>query len=91
MQLKKIPKHINAVPQFLWWEVDDMMIFMFAVIIAMFDGQLLITVGLGLVGSYIHAKSKDNFVKGYFGHVLYYLGFRDIKGMPNSNIKEIRR
>jgi hypothetical protein len=91
IEYKKIPRHINSIPQFLWWEIDDFAIFMGFSAIGVFTPYSLYFAGAGAGFAYIHSKTKSSFVKGYSNHLLYSFGLRKVKGMPDGMTKEIIR
>ena len=91
MQYKRIPKHLNSKPQFLWWEVDDIAIFLIFLVIGLITNYLLIALLIGVFATWLKVKSKDTFVKGYFGHMLHWMGLVEKRKMPPGHIRRIIR
>jgi type IV conjugative transfer system protein TraL len=91
MQYKRIPKHLNSKPQFLWWEVDDIAVFLIFLVIGLITNYLLISLVIGVFATWLKIKSKDTFVKGYFGHMFHWLGLMEKKGIPPGHIRRIIR
>lgn len=91
MQYKRIPKYLNSLPTFLWWEADDMLAFFIPFLVGMFLGYFWTGMAGGMILAYWYSKSKDSTVKGYFGHYFYWVGLRNgKKGLPSYARKLIR-
>ncbi|MHB1696620.1 MAG: type IV conjugative transfer system protein TraL [bacterium] len=88
MEFKRIPKYIDSPIQILWWETQEGAIIaflMFATIIVMHQALYGAVVGIIIASKY--AKFKENNVKGYFTHFVYWFGFLNVQ----KNIKPYQK
>lgn len=91
MDYKRIPKYLDAKPQFLWWEVDDISVFFIFLVIGLVSNYLLVCSAIGIFAVWLKIKSKDSFVKGYFNHFFVWHGLLTKKGLPPGHIRRIIR
>ena len=92
MKYKRIPKYIDAPVQFLWWEMQEGLLIVFLTIGSMIlFHQALYGVVVGVLIASQYAKFKENNIRGYFTHYLYYFGFLNVKKVVKPYQKYIIR
>jgi len=78
---RRFPIYLSQTLQILWFEVDDLSIFMcFFVLAMMFDG--LVLWALAFILPYAYSKAKKKYPRGFLKHILYFAGLTDLKGYP---------
>lgn len=50
----------------------------------------IFTWALAFAGPYFYSKAKRKYPRGFFKHMLYYMGLIKIEGYPSAFIKEFR-
>lgn len=92
MEEHRIPRYLHAQPQFLNWELDELMFFVPFVAVGIMVNQLPLfsLVGYLVMRTYIRLKrSKQD---GYVIHFFYRWGLYNLKGkFPEYWIKELVR
>ncbi len=85
-----LPKYLNALPQVLWWELDDLMVLgMFTSIGIMVNMQITFGI-IGIVLTNLYSKYKRKKQPGFLRHYLYSKGLYGLKGrIPEYWIKEL--
>jgi type IV conjugative transfer system protein TraL len=91
IQYKKIPKFIGSQPQILWWELSEFAILMAGMGLGVIFGNILVFTGMGAVIAWLYIKTKNNTVKGYFIHKLYWYGLWNTKKIIPYHVREIIR
>lgn len=84
--MNKFPQYLSDPPQILWFQPDDMMIFILGVTLALLFGGWFYLLAIILPVSYMRIKKGS--ARGFLKHTLYYLGFVEIKGYPSSFSEE---
>ncbi|WP_022846810.1 type IV conjugative transfer system protein TraL [Desulfurobacterium sp. TC5-1] len=86
-----VPKYLNAQPQFLWWELDDLIFFMAPIMIGLWTDRLLIGLGVGLILEQAYGKLKTQSQPGFLWHFLYWHGLYNSKNkrFPESWKREL--
>lgn len=79
MEMRYIPKYLNAQPQFLWWEADEAMIGLSAIILGRVIDKMLIFLVIGFILVKIYSKLKNAKQEGFMIHTLYSLGLVQFK------------
>jgi len=85
----KFPRYLSALPQILWWEMDE-----FAVIICFFT--MWATIGgwqnavCLFVVPYAYRKTKYRSENGYFKRILYMTGMGKLDGYPTHFQKKFQ-
>jgi type IV conjugative transfer system protein TraL len=87
MEPHYIPKYLNAQPQFLWWDADEVMILLAGLIIGTTFDQRIIFIGIALIIQKIYAKSKDHKQVGFGSHWLYAMGLKKFSKVPPYYVK----
>lgn len=82
----KFPQYLSQPYQVLWFELDDLLMFLMSIIIAQAIGGWA-WLGIILV-PWGCTKIKRNFPRGFTKHVLYYLGLIKMKNYPEYFVKE---
>ncbi|MCP4214234.1 MAG: conjugal transfer protein TraL [bacterium] len=78
----KFPQYLSAPIQIVVMESDTFFVFMFSFCAAMvFKGWAYLLV---IVMPYIYSKLKKRFPNGYFKHLVYIAGLKDLKGYPEA-------
>ncbi|MBY0247410.1 MAG: type IV conjugative transfer system protein TraL [Nitrospirae bacterium] len=86
-----IPRYLDNLPQFLWWEADEMAIIFVAFIVGILSKQLTLFMGVALVCAYLVGKSKMGKSEGFILHWAYWYGvptFR-LKYAPDGPVREL--
>lgn len=85
-----LPKYLNALPQILWWELDELAFLAVGTAIGIMANAQIIGAGIGFLSMKLYSSQKKKRQPGYFKHFLYKLGLFGIKGKyPEYWIKEI--
>lgn len=79
-----IPKYLNAMPQFLWWEVDEVAFLFIFTGLGVLVNNPIIGALIGYILMKIYVKAKARRQKGYLWHKLYALGLYKVPGIPDS-------
>ncbi|QEM66763.1 hypothetical protein FO488_00380 [Geobacter sp. FeAm09] len=77
----KFPQYIHLLPQFCFWEIDEIAIFFGFVFISwfMFKPACL----LAPVVTYLYTRAKRRNPPGYMQHMMYCLGWTKFDGYPS--------
>jgi len=77
----KIPQYLHKPLQVLWWESDEFLIVMFGFgMWVMFGGYHFLIIGVVL--PYLYSKFKKRYSRGFLKHLMYFSGFKKLKGYP---------
>lgn len=83
----KIPQYLHKPLQVLWWETDEFMIVGLGFgLWLMFGGYYFIIIGLTV--PYIYSKFKKKHSRGFLKHLMYFSGFKGMKGYPDFFMKD---
>ncbi|WP_457641307.1 type IV conjugative transfer system protein TraL [Persephonella sp.] len=90
MEQHYLPRYLNALPQLLWWELDEVMFLAgFTFLGIMADAQL-IGAGVGFLSTKFYASFKRKKQPGFLKHWFYSKGLYGLKGKyPDYWIKEL--
>jgi len=80
MGKKRFPQYLSSPLQVLWFEPDELCIMLISFILAMIYGWFFWI--LLVVAPWLYSKMKRKYPRGFFKHVLYFLGLLNIKGYP---------
>lgn len=83
----RIPRHIDDPPQFLWWELDELMIVVGGFGLGIFLNYPSIGGLMGIVLARLAGKQKSGRADGYLWHALYSVGV--VAGRPPGHIREM--
>lgn len=90
MERYYLPKYVNALPQILWWEVDEFAFFMAGVVLGIWSDHSFIGAGIGVLLAKLYTKFKYAKQPGYLFHKLYTYGiYREKKRIPPYWVKEL--
>lgn len=90
MERHKIPKYINALPQILWWEIDEFTFFLIGVTMGIVTNHSFIGAVIGFVLARVYMRMKYSRQPGFLFHWLYAKGLFGVKGiLPEYWIKEL--
>jgi conjugal transfer pilus assembly protein TraL len=90
MQRYYVPKYINALPQILWWELDEFLIFLGGAIMGIWTNHAFWGALAGVVLSRQYMKLKYNKQPGFLFAWLYSKGLWGKKGLlPEYWVKEL--
>jgi conjugal transfer pilus assembly protein TraL len=85
-----IPKRLNDPPKMMFWELDQAMVFMAALMLGITVEMTLTSMAVGLLAAWGYGKLKSGKHRGFAKHALYwYTPF--VNGMrrtPPSHIRE---
>lgn len=80
MEAHYIPKYLDAMPQLLWWELDELLFLVAGPLIGILTEHPLTGAGLGFLFLKTYSKTKSNRQPGYVWHLLYSYG---LYGIPS--------
>jgi type IV conjugative transfer system protein TraL len=81
MNARKFPQYLSKPFQVLWFEVDELVLFLFFLTLALLYGKLMWVVFL--VSQYSYTKIKRSQARGFLKHVLYILGLVKMTRYPD--------
>jgi len=77
---RKFPQYLSRPFQVLWFEVDELAIFLFTLTIALvYGGMAWIAF---VVIQYFYTRTKRSKPRGFLKHILYVCGFLQMKNYP---------
>lgn len=83
---KSFPQYLGKPIQVLWFELDELIIFIFTLTLALIYGGLMWIIFIGVQWFYTRTKRKH--AKGFLKHILYMLGLLEMKNYPEYFEKE---
>lgn len=83
---KSFPQYLGKPIQVLWFELDELIIFLFTLTIALIYGGFMWIIFIGVQWFYTLTKRKH--AKGFLKHILYMLGLLEMKNYPEYFEKE---
>lgn len=85
-----IPRYMDALPQILWWELDELVILFLSFFLGLITRQLTTLLIVGVISTFILAKLKNGKSDGFIFHLAYWYGIPSfaIKGVPSGAIRE---
>ena len=83
---QRFPQYLSRPIQILWFEIDEVVIFLFCFTATLIYGRWMWIV-FPLV-QYFYVRTKRKNARGFLKHVLYVLGFTRMKGYPEYFQKE---
>ena len=87
-----IPKFLNGVPQVLWRDMSDFLIFLFFVAFELFSSFPFIFSFIGVIMLNLSTKLYGRKEAGYPKHLAYHLGLYGLKNkIPESWCRELSR
>lgn len=85
---KSFPQYLSAPFQVLWFEVDELGVLMFSLVLAFMYGDFFWL--FVIVAPYFYSKAKKSRPRGFLRHILYFGGLIQFKGYPAYFDKEFR-
>lgn len=83
---KGFPQYLNKPIQVLWFELDELIIFIFTLTFALIYGGVMWLIFIGIQWFYTRTKRKN--ARGFLKHILYLLGLAEMKNYPEYFEKE---
>lgn len=77
MEMRYIPKFLDSQPQFLWWEADEFMILIAALILGQILGKIIICMVVAIIIQKLYSKLKNDKQQGFVSHTLYGWGLKN--------------
>lgn len=77
---RRFPQYLSKPFQVLWFEVDELILFLFTLTLALIYGSFMWI--LFIVLQYLYSKTKRKQCRGFLKHILYVLGFVRMKNYP---------
>ncbi len=84
----KFPQYLSKPLQVLWFETDELIIFIFSLTLALTFGKLMWIVFF--VFQYFYTKTKRTKPRGFLRHSLYVFGLLKMKNYPDYFEREFR-
>jgi type IV conjugative transfer system protein TraL len=81
MITRKFPQYLSKPFQVLWFEMDELVLCLFFLTLALLYGKLMWVVFL--VSQYFYTKTKRSQARGFLKHVLYVFGLIKMKNYPD--------
>ncbi len=78
---QKFPQYLSKPIQILWFETDELILFVFTLTLALIYGKIMWIVFL--VTQYFYTRTKRLKPRGFLKHILYLLGLIKIKNYPD--------
>jgi len=72
--------------QVLWWETDEFVVVVIFFLLALMFGYVFYI--FMIAAPYLYSKSKRKYPRGFFKHILYFLGILKLNGYPTYFEKE---
>lgn len=92
MRQVSIPRYIDSLPQFFFWEIDEFIIIasVFSVGIAIGGVMTLASLPIGFVLANRFARYKSNGLPGQLNHLAHYLNIINVnKNYPRGGVRRI--
>jgi hypothetical protein len=81
MIARKFPQYLSKPFQVLWFEVDELVLFLFFLTLSLLYGKLMWIVFL--ISQYSYTKTKRSQARGFLKHVLYVFGLVKMNHYPD--------
>ena len=83
---KSFPQYLSKPIQVLWFELDELIIFVFTLTFALIYGGFMWIIFVAIQWIYTSTKRKN--ARGFLKHILYMLGLLELKNYPEYFEKE---
>lgn len=83
----RIPRYIDDPPQFLWWEMDELMIVVGGFGLGIFLNFPTVGGLSGIILARLAGQQKSGKADGYLWHFFYWMGV--VAGKPSGSIREM--
>lgn len=83
---KPFPQYLSKPIQVLWFELDELVIFIFTLTFALVYGGVMWI--LFIVVQWFYSRTKRKNARGFLKHILYMLGLVEMKNYPEYFVKE---
>jgi len=83
---RKFPQYLSKPFQVLWFEIDELVIFLFSLTATLIYGKWMWLVFP--VVQYFYTRTKRRNARGFLKHILYVFGFIQMKNYPDYFQKE---
>ena len=83
---KSFPQYLGKPIQVLWFELDELIIFVFTLTFALIYGGFMWIIFIAIQWFYTRTKRKH--ARGFLKHILYTLGLLEMKNYPEYFEKE---
>jgi conjugal transfer pilus assembly protein TraL len=74
----EIPRHVGGPPQFFFWELDEVIVFSFCMVVGLATRQLTWMLLIGLVITRLFSGWKANKLPGVLAHMAYWYGLSSL-------------
>ncbi len=83
---KRFPQYLSKPIQVLWFELDELIIFIFTLTFALIYGGFMWIVFIAI--QWFYTRTKRKYARGVLKHILYMLGLLKMKNYPEYFEKE---
>lgn len=83
---KDFPQYLNKPIQVLWFELDELTIFIFTLTFALIYGGVVWLIFIAI--QWLYTRTKRRNARGFLKHVLYMVGLVEMKNYPEYFEKE---
>jgi len=78
---KSFPQYLSKPIQVLWFETDELILFVFTLTLALIYGKIMWLIFL--LTQYFYTRTKRLKPRGFLKHILYMLGLIKLKNYPD--------
>lgn len=86
---RNFPQYLSKPIQVLWFELDELIIFIFSLTFAIIYKGLFMWI-LFIAIQWLYTRTKRKNARGFLKHILYMAGLMDMKNYPGYFEKEFR-
>lgn len=83
---KSFPQYLGKPIQVLWFELDELVIFVFTLTFALIYGGVVWIIFIAT--QWFYTRTKRRHARGFLKHILYILGLVEMKNYPEYFEKE---
>jgi conjugal transfer pilus assembly protein TraL len=89
MDYVRIPRYVDGMPQMLMWELDEVIVFVFCMLVGIITRELTLMVVFGVVIVRMFSGWKNGQLDGVLAHMAYWYGLSPLNGVfKNGNMRE---
>ncbi|AOZ11202.1 type IV conjugative transfer system protein TraL [Cupriavidus malaysiensis] len=81
-----IASHLDALPQLIWFEVDELFPFFICLFVGIYFKIMTPMLVAGVVGSMWYMRQKRDAPRGGLFHMFYYFGLRPLNGAHQNGL-----
>jgi len=78
--VERFPQYLSSPVQVLWFESDELAMLFLCLILAMIFGGVFWL--LMAAGPFVYSRLKKNYPRGFFKHLTYFIGIKELSPYP---------